>query len=138
MTQALLLLSAVCSVLVAILHLYVVAKGPWAYRFFGAGEKLAKLAEQGSWAPALLTFGISVIFFVFAAYYLAAAGLLPRLPLFKTGLIGIAAIYSLRGAGIFPVLLMRKKFSTFELWSSLISLAIGLVHCGAAWLTLNP
>ena len=28
--------AAMCSVLVALLHVYVIAKGPWAYRFFGA------------------------------------------------------------------------------------------------------
>jgi hypothetical protein len=124
--------------LVAVLHVYVIIEGPWAYRFFGAGEEMATLAEQGSWVPALLTSGITVVFLVFSAYYLAAAGLLPRLPLFKAGLIGIAAIYTLRGAIIFPALLFGMTLSSFDLCASLVALAIGLVHCSGAWLTLRP
>src|SRR5688572_2679086 len=94
----LMIAAAMCSVLVALLHVYVIAQGPWAYRFFGAGEQLATLAERGSWIPALLTSGITLVFLVFAAYYFAGAGWLPEPPLFRIGLIGIAAIYTLRGA----------------------------------------
>ncbi|MCT7653981.1 hypothetical protein MBH78_02710 [Oceanimonas sp. NS1] len=47
------------SLLAALLHLAVIAGGPDWYRFFGAGEQMAKLAEQSSWYPALLTLMIS-------------------------------------------------------------------------------
>jgi hypothetical protein len=66
--QNLLIAAGICSLLVAVLHIYVILKGPWAYRYFGAGEKLAVLAEQGSWIPGLLTFGITLVFCVFSAY----------------------------------------------------------------------
>ena len=136
--QSLLVAAALCSVAVAILHIYVIAKGPWAYRFFGAGEGLATLAEQGSWIPTLLTSGIAIVFFVFSAYYFAAAGWLPQLPLFKVGLIGIAALYTLRGAVVIPAIVVGMKLSPFDWWSSLLSLAIGLLHCAGAWLALRP
>lgn len=131
--QNLLIAAAVCSVLVALLHIYVIAQGPWAYRYFGAGEKLAGLAEQGSWIPTLLTSGITLVFFVFAAYYFAGAGWLPKPPLFRIGLIGIAAIYTLRGAMVIPGWILGIKMSNFDIWSSIVSLSIGLLHCAAAW-----
>lgn len=131
--QNLLVAAAVCSVLVALLHIYVIAQGPWAYRFFGAGEELAGMAEQGSWIPTLLTSGITLVFFIFAAYYLAGASLLPKPPLFRIGLIGIAAIYTLRGALLIPGWIFGVKMSGFDIWSSLVSLSIGLLHCAAAW-----
>ena len=135
--QYLVIAAAICSVAVAILHIYVIIEGPWAYRFFGAGEKLAMMAEQGSWIPTLLTSGITLVFFIFAAYYFAAAGLLPQPPLFRIGLIGIAALYTLRGAVVIPAVIVGMKLSSFDWWSSLLSLVIGLLHCAGAWLVLR-
>ncbi len=131
--QNLLVAAAACSVLVALLHVYVIAQGPWAYRYFGAGEQLAVLAEQGSWIPTVLTSFITLAFLVFAAYYLAGAGLLPRLPLLRIGLAGIAALYTLRGALLLPLWLVGVPMTMFGVWSSLVSLAIGLLHCAAVW-----
>jgi len=130
----LLISAAVCSVFVALLHVYVIAKGAWAYRYFGAGEELAGMVERGSWIPTVLTSAITVAFAAFAAYYFAAAGLLPEPPFLRIGLIGIAAIYTLRGALLIPGWLFNMKMSSFDIWSSAISLAIGLLHCAAAWL----
>lgn len=132
----LMLISAACSVLVALLHVYVIIQGPWAYRFFGAGETLAGMAEQGSWLPDLLTTGITIVFLIFAAYFAAGAGLFPPLPYMRAALIGIAAIYTLRGALLIPVWLSGIQISAFDAWSSFVSLGIGLLHCAAVlfWL----
>ena len=132
-TNKLLLAAALCSVAVALLHVYVIAEGPWAYRFFGAGEELAGLAERGSWIPTALTSGITLAFLVFAAYYLGAAGWLPRLPWQRVGLVGIATLYTLRGAVLIPGLMIGMALSPFDVWSSLLSLAIGLLHLTAVW-----
>ncbi|MDO4905889.1 MAG: hypothetical protein Q4A16_10170 [Lautropia sp.] len=80
----LLITSASCSFLVALLHVYVIAKGAPAYRFFGAGEKLASMAERGSLLPTMLTAGITVVFLIFAAYYVAAVGWISPLPMMHT------------------------------------------------------
>jgi hypothetical protein len=136
--DSLLIASAACSIVVALLHVVVIAQGAPAYRYFGAGERLASLAEQGSWWPALITSGITGVFLVFAAYYLAAAGVLPKLPGLAWGLIGIAAVYSLRGALLIPVWLTGRALSPFEVASSLISLSIGLLHVAAVWAFLRP
>lgn len=134
----LLILSALCSFLVALLHVYVIVKGAPAYRFFGAGETLASMAERGSWIPGLLTSGITLVFMVFGLYYVAAAGWQPwPLPMLTAGLVAIAAIYTLRGAAVLPALLFRINLSSFDLWSSWVSLAIGVLHCLAAWLYIR-
>lgn len=132
MGKSILLAAATTSLLVALLHVYVIARGASAYRTFGAGEKLASMAELGSWMPALLTSGICAVFLVFAAYCLSAAGLLPPLPFLKVSLICIAMIYTLRGAAI--VLAVPMKLSSFGSYSSLVSLLTGLLHATAVWL----
>lgn len=132
LTTSILIAAAATSFLVALLHVYVIVRGAPAYRSFGAGETLAGMAERGSWLPALLTGGITAVFLVFTAYYLSGAGLLPQLPFLKWAMIGIAAIYTLRGAMV--ALAVRMKMSPFDFYSSLVSLLVGLLHVAALWL----
>lgn len=131
MLTVLCLAAAATSVLAALLHIYIIVRGASAYRAFGAGERLARLAERGSWRPAVLTSGIAGVFLVFAAYYLAGGGLVPPLPFLKWGMIAIAAVYTLRGGVI--VLAAGMAMSPFMVWSSLLSLMIGVLHGVAVW-----
>lgn len=130
----LLILAALIDVVIALLHVYVIVKGPVAYRQFGAGETIAAMAERGSWFPALLTSGITFVFAVFAAYYLAAAGLIPALPHLLLALVAIALIYIARGVAIIPVALAGRKVTAFDRHSTAISLVAGLIHAVAALL----
>lgn len=41
--------------LAAVLHLGIIVKGATWYRFFGAGESMARAAEEGRWYPAIVT-----------------------------------------------------------------------------------
>ncbi len=82
---------AIFSAAVAVLHLVAIYYGAPAYRYFGAGEELASMAEAGSAIPGLVTFGIAVLFLVLAAYALAAAGAL-RLPFASAGAAAIGAL----------------------------------------------
>lgn len=50
---------ALFSISAAVAHLACVAAGPQAYRFMGAGEKMARAAESGSIRPAVITLLIS-------------------------------------------------------------------------------
>ncbi|MDC8758954.1 hypothetical protein [Janthinobacterium fluminis] len=131
--RLLLIGAASLSVLVALLHVYVIVQGAWAYRYFGAGEKIATMAEQGSWFPALLTAGVTLVFMIFAAYYLSGASVVPALPFLRLAMAAIAAIYTLRGIMVVAAVFMH--LTPFEIGSSLASLAIGLVHCAALALT---
>jgi hypothetical protein len=118
-----------------LLHIGVIVGGPDWYRFFGAGEPLALAAERGSWIPHLVTTGIAAVLAIWAAYAFSGAGLIRRLPLLRTGLVVISAIYLARGAMIFmPDTFNRPDLSPeFMLWSSLIVLVYGLIYAVGTW-----
>ncbi|HEY3052961.1 MAG TPA: hypothetical protein VGK04_06170, partial [Thermoanaerobaculia bacterium] len=63
-----LLLAALLTSTITVLHIVIVFVGAPGYRYFGAGEQIARLAEQGSPVPALLTLCIAAIFAVFSLY----------------------------------------------------------------------
>ncbi len=115
------------SLIASALHIAVIVNGPEWYRFFGAGEEMATMAANGSLVPALVTSGIAAVLMVWAAYAFAGAELIRRLPLMRTALVAISAIYLLRGILIVPVLLQPQS-APFDIWSSLIVLGFGLVY----------
>lgn len=129
-----LVIGGLLSVAASLLHIGCIIGGPDWYRFFGAGEQMATMAEQGSMTPTLLTLGIAVILAIWAAYAFSGAGLLPRLPLLRTGLVTISAIYLLRGLVLIPALIInRGDVMPFVLWSSLIVLVYGLAYAIGTW-----
>lgn len=100
--RPLLFIGGSLSAAIAALHMIIILAGGPAYRYFGAGEDLTRLAESGSPIPALLTACIAFVFAGFAAYGLSGAGVLGRLPFLRAGLLAIASIYLLRGLSVFP------------------------------------
>ena len=128
-----LVLAAALSAIAALLHVAVIAGGPDWYRFFGAGERMARLAEARSVVPAVVTLGIALILAAWSVYAASAAGLLRPLPLTAAALVAITAVYVLRGLALVPVALMPALRTSFNLWSSAICLAIGLVHAVGLW-----
>ena len=132
--QKLLIVGGVLSLLAAVLHVAVIIGGPDWYRFFGAGEEMAKMAEQGKFYPGLVTIGIATILVVWAWFAFAGAGLLWAPPLLRTGLILISAIYLLRGLILLPMLIfMPAQVNGFAVWSSLIVLLYGLFYAIGTW-----
>ncbi len=122
------------SIAAALLHIACIIGGAEWYRFVGAGEPMAQAVERGEWMPHLLTFGIAVMLAIWAAYAFSGAGRLPRLPLLRTGLVVISAIYLARGLLLAPVYLSRPEAITgLEPWSSLIVLTYGVVHAVGTW-----
>jgi hypothetical protein len=133
--SSLLVLAAALNAAAALAHVGVVLGGPAWYRFFGAGEGMARLAANGSWYPALVTFGIAAVLAGWSAYAASAAGLLPPLPFLRTVLVGITAVYLLRGLGGFALAAFAPGGNSpeFWVWSSGICLVIGLVHAAGLW-----
>lgn len=126
--------AGVLSLAAAVLHLAVIVGGPDWYRFFGAGERMARAAERGSPIPALTTVAIATILGVWAAYAFSGAGLIPRLPLLRTGLVAITAVYLVRGLVLVPGLLFRPQLvDAFAVWSSLIVLVYGVAYAVGTW-----
>jgi hypothetical protein len=130
------------SLAAAALHVAVIFGGPEWYRVFGAGEAMARAAERGAWQPTMITLGIASVLAVWAAYAFSGAGLIARLPLLRTGLVVISAIYLLR-ALVLPhaLIFMPEVVTPFLTWSSLIVLVYGVTYAIGTWLawpTLAP
>ena len=124
-----LIAGAVLSALAASLHAGCIFFGASWYRFFGAGEKMARLASAGSRYPAFVTSGIVAVLAVWSLYALSGAGVITRLPLTRVALCIITGIYLLRGiVGIPMATLMPGRSTAFWWWSSAICLGIGLVY----------
>ena len=128
--NTLLIIGALLSGLAALLHVGCIIYGaPW-YRFFGAGEEMAIMAEQGNWRPHAITFAIVLVLSAWSAYALSGAGVIPPLPLLKYSLVAITAVYLLRGiAGfVFVFVPITGHSVKFAFWSSMICTVFGLVY----------
>lgn len=124
----------------SLLHLAIILGGPDWYRFFGAGEDMARLAARGSIYPVVVTAGIAAILGVWTLYALSGAGVIRRLPLLRLALPLIAAVYLARGVLGVPVVLfvedpytneLRAKM-TFMVVSSAICVFLGLCYAAGA------
>ena len=118
----------------ALLHVAIIFGGPQYYRFFGAGEGMARAAERGSYRPALVTSGIAAVLLIWALYAFSGAGLIRRLPLLRTGLVVISAIYLARAFALVPALILAPAPAVgFAIWSSLVVLVYGLAYAVGTW-----
>lgn len=132
----LLLFGGVLTGLAALLHLAIILGGPAWYRFFGAGEDMARLAARGSLYPSVITASIAAILGVWTLYALSGAGVIRRLPYLPVVLALIAAVFLVRGVLGVPVVLfvedrylleLRAKI-TFMIVSSAVCVGLGLCY----------
>jgi hypothetical protein len=86
----------------AVLHVVIIFAGGSGYRYFGAGDKMARAAEAGDPKPTIITAGLTLLFLVFGLYALSAAGQFRRLPLARWAVLGIGVLYLLRGILVGP------------------------------------
>jgi hypothetical protein len=115
--------------LAAALHIAIIAGGPVWYRFFGAGERMARWAEQGRPGPSLLTAGIALALAGFGLYTLSLDGCCDALPWRREVVWAITGVYAVRAAvvlGLAPW--MATMCTPFMLGSSLICGLYALVH----------
>lgn len=117
------------SALAAIAHLACIAIGPAAYRFMGAGERMARAVEAGRAAPTLATLAIAAMLSVWSLYAFSGAGLVGRLPFTGLALAAISVVCLAR-AFAFPLLrpVFPQNSTTFWLVSSAICLVLGLLY----------
>lgn len=133
-TNIWLIAGGLLSAAAALLHISVIVGGPDWYRFFGAGEAMARAAERGSLVPALATIGIASVLLAWALYAFSGAGRIRRLPLLRTGLVTISAVYLLRGLVLLPMLALTPELvDSFAVWSSLIVLVYGFCYAVGTW-----
>jgi len=122
------------SAIAAVIHLACIFGGPDWYRFLGAREGMAQAAERGEWWAAAITLGIAIVLAIWAAYAFSGAGMIGRLPLLRTGLVVISAIYLLRGLALVPIAFSPAAQTPFNIWSSAIVLGYGIAYAVGTWL----
>lgn len=115
--------------LAAVAHLACIVIGSPAYRFMGAGERMARAVEAGKLKPTLVTLAIAAVLLVWAIYAFSAAGLISELPFTGFVLPAACGVYLARAVG-FPLLKPRfpENSRAFWLWSSGICLVLGLLY----------
>ncbi|MBI2416501.1 MAG: hypothetical protein HYV28_01080 [Ignavibacteriales bacterium] len=119
------------SIATGLLHFAIVWAGASGYRYFGAGEDMALMAESGSAYPALLTAAIAFVFLGWGVYAFSAAGLVRKLP-FQTVLIPvIGAVFALR-LGVLPqiviYLMPGTEIMMKDIVFSVAALTIGVFY----------
>ncbi|MCK8046707.1 hypothetical protein MSG37_17600 [Shewanella sp. 1CM18E] len=129
-------LAGTLTAIAAVTHLIIVAGGADWYRFFGAGEQMAQMQEQGSSYPAIITSIIASILAIWSLYAFSGAQSIRTLPLLKPILSIITLIFLTRGLFAIPVVLFADSpymaelagNMSFMLISSLICLVIGFSY----------
>lgn len=113
----------------AFLHLGCIYFGATWYRFFGAGERMVKLAQAGSSYPTRITSLITAVLSICALYALTGAGAGPRLPATRWVIAITACVLLLRGIAGIPLLFIGAgRSKQFWIVSSIICIAAGLTH----------
>jgi len=135
-----LILAGVLTALAAVAHLACIALGGPAFRFMGAGERMARARDAGKMRPVLVTLGIAVVLGAWAAYAFSAAGVIGELPFARLVLPTVSMIFLARALG-FPLLrpMFPENSTKFWLVSSGICLIIGALYTigtAAVWTRL--
>ena len=115
--------------LAAALHVGIVLGGPPWYRFFGAGERMARMAERRHPWPTVVTLAIATALCGFGAYAMTAGGHFPALPWPREVLMAITAVYAFRA--VVPLVLspwVAAMRTPFMIVSSLICGVYALAH----------
>ena len=131
MKKTSLLLGSILSFVISIVHIAAIAIGPAAYNYLDAPE-LAELAQTGSWIPAIITFGMALIFGLFSLYALSAINVVRKLPFVTIFVPCIGVIYCLRGLAIiwfiWLVAINSPNAIPREIAFSLMSLLTGICY----------
>lgn len=115
--------------LIACIHIgCIIFGGDW-YRFLGAGEQMAQMADNGHPYPTIVTSAISAVLLLWTSYAFSGAGLIIKLPLLRLGLILISVALLVRALGFYFIMPTFPGNSImFWLVSSGICLFLGLTY----------
>ncbi|CAN7310356.1 hypothetical protein LJR289_001565 [Pseudoduganella sp. LjRoot289] len=123
--------AALLSATAALAHMGCIVFGAEWYRFFGAGEHMARMAAAGQLLPTVITSIIVLVLAGWSLYAFAAAGAAFSLPLMRWVMAAITGIYLLRGLAFLPLAMLNIDLGRsmgFWYWSSAVCLFIGVLH----------
>ncbi|MBR7801374.1 hypothetical protein [Undibacterium fentianense] len=124
--------AATIAIIGVLIHVVALFAGPTWYAFFGAPPSIVESARQGTWLAPVSGAVIALLMGICALYALSALGHIRRLPLLRTGLIGMACICSCRALILWPLMLSHPELrNTFEIVAALVWGAAGFgFFCG--------
>ncbi len=132
--QVWVILAGVISLVGVVIHIGAIFGGVAWYVYFGAPHGIVESARQGTWLAPLGASVIAGLMALCAAYAFSAIGVIPRLPLLRTGLAVIATICLLRAIVLWPLMISHPELrNTFEIVASIVwglagvGFAMGLV-----------
>jgi hypothetical protein len=114
----------------SLLHVLIITGGADWYRFFGAGEKMAVMREQGSIYPDIVTGVIAIMLSICSAYAFSGAQMVRKLPLIKTALSLIALVFLFRGFLGIPAVIYSDSPYMEELADNLVFMVVSSLICG--------
>ena len=119
-----------------LLHILIIFGGPTWYAFFGAPAPIVRMAAAGALYPTIFCLVVAALLLLCASYAFSGAGLFPRLPFLRTGLLFIGSVFILRGVVFIPLIIWRPDIlarvcncngiDTFLVVTSVICLATGI------------
>jgi hypothetical protein len=128
--------AGITSAIGALIHFAAIAGGTGWFIFFNAPQQVVASSRAGTWLAPLSTSILGLLMAVCAAYAFSALGRLPRLPLPRLMLAGMAGGCLLRAAVIVPLAINHPQLrTTFELISAVIW---GLAGAGFLVACLTP
>lgn len=138
------ILSGTLVLLAGLLHLAIPIGGPDWYRYFGAPDRIVRLAAAGRWYPVLFCLFVASILGIAALYAFSGAGMVRRLPLRTFVLGAFGALFLVRGLTFIPLAIFLPEFlqrfcdcrgvDMFLVVTSLVSLIIGIGFAGGCWM----
>lgn len=145
-----LLWSGVAAVAGALLHIAAIFGGPAWFRFIGATEPIIRMVERGHSFPVIVVLVAAAILLACASYAFSGAGLIPRLPLLRTGLVMITGGSLIHGIAFIPAVIVWPQammnvydgegINTVLIVTNLLCLAVGmgyLIGTRQAWHMLS-
>ena len=101
--------AAAAAAAAGMLHVAAIFGGPTWYRMIGATKPIIEMVERGHSYPILVVLVVATILFACASYAFSGAGLMPRLPLLRTGLVVITTGLLIHGLAFLPAVVLWPK-----------------------------
>lgn len=122
-------LAGILTAITSIMHVAIIVGGADWYRFFGAGEEMAVMHEQGSTYPAVITGVIAIILAIWSAYAFSGAKVLRKLPFTKVVLSLVASVFLARGLLGIPAVIYSDSPYMSELAESMTFMVVSSLIC---------
>jgi putative oxidoreductase len=121
--------AGILTAITSIMHVAIIIGGAEWYRFFGAGEEMAVMSEEGSIYPTVITCIIAIILAIWSTYAFSGAKVVRKLPLTKVVLSLVALVFLARGLLGIPAVIYSDSSYMSELAESMMFMVVSSLIC---------